>query len=576
MSPIAERLRLLVLLILSVFNASAQPLEWMAPANSHLWVMRLADEKPEYLLATSDDEGEFDFRGMTGWSGKSSGSGTRITVSKKDRSIKFKRGIRLGATEGPVVKRLSELWAGKVNRDGDVVKDIWGGGGRLRLWYSSPNLLASLCASLALVGLGGLLFCSRMAIRLGGGMLALFGFVLLIMTGSRGAFVGFLAGAALQGVVYFVRSFSWRKLVLLGGMLLAGAMVLVFSGFGARFTSKLFEKSATNVPRIELAAAATRMIHDNPSGWRGLCPSEGTCAYAYCDWYKPLMEFKGWQTFLNNHLQVIVYGGCLWGSLYVFGWIFLLASLCWARRWVAATVFLSFGLAACFNPVLDNFSLWIIPIGCVAVAAYPLRRPKIRRIVILFVGALVLASCVVWGIVQVGAHQPEPEGAPFRASDGRVILGGIGADAEVGSWVVDDDIVLSGGFPGFAGGELRTLYAEEDDLPPLGYVREFQYLPSSAAHIVVTGEKCAELVDAFRANQLPPSFAGDGRTVVFLSPSLTWREIPDDFVRRFNLTMVVGEFAALVAGDRRDHPKWVKIVRGAELYIPGWMRFCVN
>lgn len=575
MRPVAERLCRLLLLLLASLDASAQPLEWLAPVNSHLWVMRLADEKPEYLLATPDDEGEFGFRGMTGWSGESSGSGTRVTVSKKNRSIKFKRGIRPGATEGPVVKRLSELWAGKVNRDEDAVKDIWGGGGRLRLWYSSPNLLASLCASLALAGLGGLLFCSRLAIRLGGGMLALFGFVLLIMTGSRGAFVGFLAGAALQGAVYFVRSFSWRKLVLLGGMLLAGALVLVFSGFGVRFTSKLFEKSATNVPRIELAAATTRMIHDNPSGWRGLCPSEGTCAYAYCDWYKPLTEFKGWQTFLNNHLQIIAYVGNIWGTLYVFGWIFLLASLGWSRRWVAATVILSFGLAACFNPVLDNFSLWIVPVGCCVVAAYPLRWPRIRQVVVLFLGSLALAACVVWGIVQVGAHQPRPQGAPFRAGDGRVILGGATPDADVASWVVDDDVVLSGGFPGFAGGELRTLYAE-NDLPPLGYVREFRYLPSSAAHIVVTGEKCAELVEAFRANRLPPAFAGDGKSVVFLSPSLTWREIPDNFVKRFNLTMVIGEFAALVTGDRRDYPSWVKVVRGAELYIPGWMRFCVN
>lgn len=556
--------------------AGASPLEWMAPANSHLWVMRLADEKPEYLLATPTDDEEFGFRGLAGWTGESSGSGSRVTLHKADRTVKFKRGVRPGATEGPVVKRLTDLWAGKVNRDENAVTDIWGGGGRLRLWYSSPNLLASLCASVALVGLGGLFFCSRLAIRLGGGLLAAFGFVLLIMTGSRGAFVGFGVGAILQGVVFFVRSFSWKKLALLGGLVLLGVLVLALSGFGARFTSKLFEKSATNVPRIELAAAATRMIHDNPSGWRGLCPSEDTCAYAYCDWYKPLAEFKGWQTFLNNHLQVIVYGGCVWGTLYVFGWIFLLASLCSARRWVAATVILSFGLAACFNPVLDNFSLWIVPVGCCVVAAYPLRWPRIRQVVVLFLGSLALAAFGVWGIVQVGARQPEPEGAPFRAGGGRVILGDVGADAEVFSWVVDDDIVLSGGFPGFAGGELRVLYAEEDDLPPLGYVREFRHLPSSAAHIVVAGEKCAELVEAFRANRLPPAFAGDGKSVVFLSPSLTWREIPDNFVKRFNLTMVIGEFAALVTGDRRDYPSWVKVVRGAELYIPGWMRFCVN
>lgn len=562
--------------LLVALGASAIPLEWIAPANSHLWVMRLADEKPEYLLATpTDDEGEFEYRGLTGWAGDSSGSGSRVTLSKAGRTVKFKRGVRPGATEGPVVKRLSDLWAGKVNRDEDAVKDIWGGGGRLRLWYSSPNLLASICASLALVGLGGLLLCSRLAIRLGGGLLAVFGFVLLIMTGSRGAFVGFGVGAILQGAVFFVRSFSWKKLALLGGLVLLGGGVLVLSGFSARFTSKLFEKSATNVPRIELAAAATRMIHDNPSGWRGLCPSEGTCAYAYCEWYKPLTEFKGWQTFLNNHLQVIVYGGCFWGTLYVFGWIFLLALLCWARRWVVASVFLSFGLAACFNPVLDNLSLWIVPVGSGVVAAYPLRRPKIRQIVVLLVASLAFAACVVWGIMQVGARQPRPQGAPFRAGDGRVILGGAMPDADVPSWVVDDDVVLSGGFPGFAGGELRTLYAE-NDLPPLGYVREFRHLPSSAAHIVVTGEKCAELVEAFRANRLPKAFCGEGKTVVFLSPSLTWREIPDNFVKRFNLTMIVGEFAALVTGDRRECPEWVKVVRGAEIYIPGWMRFCVN
>ena len=541
--------------LLASVPAFAAPLQWMAPANAHVWTLRLEGAAPEYLL----------YDGET-------------PVVRGGKELTFNAG-RLEGTEhatGTVVRAIGDFWQERVIWDETRMPRIWSGGNRLALWFENPNVTGAFLLPFCLLATWLLLFGRSRIWTVHGALLSASSFLLLLQTASRGAFLGWLVGGGILLGIKFARTGLKLKVVLPVLLTLAGLIGVLFaSGQHERMTKRLFERSKTNAPRFELAMGGLQMAHDNPFGWKGLCPSETSCGYAYSEWYKPTDVFKGWKALLNSHLQIYVYHGVIIKFLYLFTWIFGLGWLFAARKVLPAVVFIGLGVSACFNATFEDWSVWILPLLIFAVSV--LRRPYPHARTVAWIGGASAALAVLVGaaLYFVGGALPRAEESAFKAVGPRLFFNAERSE-DVRSWVVDDDIVLSGGFPGFTGGEIREAYAANENLQPLGYVRELEDVPPESVRIVVTGRKCRELIDLFRAGNLPSGFSIGRKELVFLSPSFSWREMPADFVERFHPVMVVGEFVALVTGDRRDHPKWVRIVRGTELYIPGWMRFCVN
>ena len=106
-----------------------------------------------------------------------------------------KKPERTQKTFFPRVKNpLRSYWDGVTASEG-VTLDYWKASGRLRLGYSNPNASGALFAEISVLLLAGLLFLRPLWCRITSGVLLAGSFAALILTESRGSFLGFCLGA---------------------------------------------------------------------------------------------------------------------------------------------------------------------------------------------------------------------------------------------------------------------------------------------------------------------------------------------------------------------------------------------
>ena len=138
---------------------------------------------------------------------------------------------RDAATIVPNVKlELKHFWL-KPRKQGD----FWQNTSRLRLGYKNPNSAGTLFAELAVLAFAGLLFLSPFWARIAfGGCLAA-SLVALLLTESRGSFLGFCIGALILVAVAVSRRFTVKRLALCVGGVAFIVGLLAFGVFGERF-----------------------------------------------------------------------------------------------------------------------------------------------------------------------------------------------------------------------------------------------------------------------------------------------------------------------------------------------------
>ncbi len=66
------------------------------------------------------------------------------------------------------------------------------------------------------------------------------------------------------------------------------------------------------------------------------------------------------------------------------------------------------------------------------------------------------------------------------------------------------------------------------------------------------------------------------KAIVFPSPPLPPQAVPELLLKSVKVRLVIGEFAAAFFEEYRNPPPWVKVVPGAELYVPNWMRWAAK
>lgn len=434
--------------------------------------------------------------------------------------------------------------------------DIWKGANRLRFFSQNPNRTALVLAQLALVALCVLLFSQTAVWRLHGALCSLILLLLQFQSLSRGGILAFLAGTAVA--VYFRGRGRWTRkssaLVLSGCLLLAGACLFAYRNRLTHETSSDGAQSRTAIWR-----EVPRMVAAAPWGW-GLWKS----GPAYNGWFEKPERRHMIGDLFNDHLSRFVEGGFVFGGLYAFVWCFLLvAGFRWASRGRSPcflVVWLAYFIAASFNPMVYWNKSFVLPGAVSAIWLFQVLRSSDRRRILSPILPAGLTACVLAAFAAAAVCAPAQD-IPLRVSPlGRQVIAGKG-DPQV--WVADDGFVLNGNFNGYPGREIRRHYRQHPNAEAIGVVERVCDLPDEMDRLVLTGT-CGE--DYLKMGNPPKA-----RHLVFLTPPFASDKIPLNLRESCDVHLLTGEFAAVCTGDDLKDEKWVHVIPGAQVYVPGWL-----
>lgn len=445
-----------------------------------------------------------------------------------------------------------------------VLEGKWEGTGRLCFPYENPNHSGALYCQLALLALVLLLACRGKARVAASVALAAF-FVCLVLTGSRGSLIGFMAG------LLPVFAFRFRSLVRsrVFWCALGVAVAAVGCWFGWLHSDQLMRGFAaggmdwSNAIRMDMLRVAPKMMVDAPDGWGFVGAGR-----AYFDWYQPLDNLFMTGSLMNDHLTILAntgwYGRCAY--LFAVSSLLLLAcSLAWRKGgFLPASVFLATVVMSCFNPMFAKIGLWVVPAvaaGCLVLWCFRERG----RCLLLPVAVSVLLAVGLTGIIYwVGSRMEPADGLRVYATRRQVCVRG----KVPSTWIVDDTQGALGGI--FACKDVREYYKYCPDDPSVGYVRSIHDLPERGVRrLVLSGKAGNDWL--LRLSEDPEAREHLPKEVLFISPPFAPSEIPGALFHFCRVRVIVGEFAARFQPEYATPRPYVEIVPGMERYILRWM-----
>lgn len=447
-----------------------------------------------------------------------------------------------------------------------IMTDLWTTDKRLLLWFGTGNLAGAFLAMVLLAGLALALEVQRRPWRAAGVLIVLFSLVGVFLTQSRGALVAMLLSVAIVEVCWLHgRGLLTRKRLFLAGLATVLLGVVVVALFVLILPRGIMSYVRSDGLRWDMLRGFPRMMCDAPWGW-----GFGQCGAAYADWYNSPDEWRYQASLFSDHLSVMVDCGWIGGGLYllaVLTGLFGLMRLAWIGGPTAPLgLWSALSVAACWNPVFAARTILWLPLASLALLVRD-RRWLCGRFWLkpLLAGVLCSAAIllVVWAIGESVSY------APRISRQGRAVL--VNGDSPK-IWLVADDDVLGSTF--MPKEEIRWFYWANPKAPAVGIVHDLDDLGRTGVRrLVLSGRHCGEYLRRFRERAaglaVPPE-------IVFLSPGFAAPEIPRQLHERSRVTMVLGEFAARYdPGFGGDPLVTMVIVKGAELYIPGWMRYFV-
>lgn len=448
--------------------------------------------------------------------------------------------------------------------------DMWKNDGRFKLFFRGPNQAAAFVSFLLLAAAGLAMGSRRPFAIVAFSSLALAFLVMLALTASRGGFVATAAGLAAE-FACIGRARGWLKCKCIVAVVLAGILVLGV----ALATAYVSKRSArgdviSNSTRVELWSCVPRMVHDAPCGWGGRIAS----GLAYIDWYNKDGKWLGRFNLISDHLTAIVAYGWVLGGLYIFCWaagILLLLRLAWnGLSAIPAAIWISFAVAAFFNVVWPDKTLQACAFASLAFLLPGIRRARPSWLAAPAVAGAVVSVSTMTALVAVGGCRCDDD-VSVHFDGKRVVLNGDNPKV----FIVDDGETLGGAS---TPNEMRMAYKIWRSAEAVCYLKSIDDVPwSKVGRLVLAGaagrefierlDECGE--DGGSAFPLP-------REIVFLSPQFPPSAIPDGLREKSAVRVVIGEFAARYWKEYVNPPEWVTIVRGAEVYIPGWMSYCIK
>ena len=116
--------------------------------------------------------------------------------------------------------------------------------------------------------------------------------------------------------------------------------------------------------------------------------------------------------------------------------------------------------------------------------------------------------------------------------------------------------------------------AEGKPVPACAYCRSLADVPASGVgRLVLPGRQGERFLALYRNGRAPAA-----REIAFVSPTFAPGAIPQTLFASTGVGVLLGEFAARYVDvyGAGPHPKWVTVVKGAELYIPGWTDYVIG
>ena len=459
-------------------------------------------------------------------------------------------------------------WPAKWAKDSfsDFSTSLWRKDRRLQLWFGTGNRAGAFLATILLAGLALVLGTRWLPGRIAGALVSLLAFVGVFLTQSRGALAASLAAVAIVEVCWLHgRGLLTRKRLFLAGLATVLLGVVVVALFVLILPRGILSYVQSDGLRLEMLRGFPRMMCDAPWGW-GL----GQCGAAYSDWYGTPDEWRYTASLFSDHLSVMADCGWIGGGLYllaVLTGLFGLMRLAWIGGPTAPLgVWSALSVAACWNPVFAARTILWLPLASLALLVRD-RRWLCGRFWLKPLLAGALCSAAVLLTVRVAGGNASY--APRISRQGRAVL--VNGD-NPGIWLVADNDVLGSTF--MPKEEIRWFYWANPEAPAVGIAPDLDALGRTGVRrLVLSGRQCGEYLRRFRERvpglAVPPE-------IVFLSPGFTAPEIPLQLHERARVSLVAGEFAVRYdPGFRSDRFVKTVIAKGAELYIPGWMRYFV-
>ena len=516
---------------------------------------------------------ERSFIGAAGWSAEMEAPGIIAVRSPSSPCVyRFRDGnpdileingrkIRLDVEETPTIADgIADMWEGAEEEAVELHAKKWPG--RFAPLYGNPNKSVVLFASIFLVFMWIFLyFDNPVAVVVGLVGCALFGF-LTVKTGARAGCGAAALGAVILWLARFLRKGCRWRLSILG---LAGVVAVAFlllGGKAGRLTSGFGDRG--NVWRMEIWRATPQMMVDAPWGW----PTSSGRAYG--DWYQQLKSNYVAPTLVSDHLTYMVGLGWIGRFLWLFGWFALFAVL--GRNVfrggtpLPLALLLALALTAMFNPILHDWTLWLIPLASMwfFVRLKPWHEWRIYRFPIVFSAMLSLAAC---GAFYFFGRGPASVASPSVYTDGKCVFVG---STNPQAWIVDDRATVGWLF---APREIRSFFRMFPNAPSLGYAETFRAVPDKVRRLAIASGKCREYIGLWLQGKAPKA-----DELVFLSPEMPLKDIPIQLRQSCKFCMVIGEFAARyvnVYGTVTPSDN-VVVEKGAEVYLPRWIGFTLG
>lgn len=469
-------------------------------------------------------------------------------------------GIEYPAPVSYVGRTIPPLWPDgeDLAKSREEVKSNWKNDGkRLQLWFTSPNRTGAFLAGVVLAALV-LLLRKRGIWRALGALIGVGSVAMLVWTGSRGAFLGLAVGLI---VVLFCelrrRAASCRMWFMVVGCGLAAIGVLGGVLYGTMRTRR--ENQASDQQRMTVFQAIPRMMSDAPEGWG----SYRQVGLAYFNWYQGREDNKLRNNLIGDQETRLVGLGWVKGGLYLWLWaggLICLLGLAWrGANPLPAAAWCALAITSSLNLIFGEPSVFVLPVLSLLLLL-PSRPWRQWKFLSCLAGVGLLLTCAFLFVVRELADRT-PRSRPHICREGNRIL--IGGRNPV-RWVVDDGKALGGAS---APQEIRRYFEGNMEAMPIGYVRSLDDLPpyGSIRKLMLAGEACRKFLDriASGVNTLP-------QDVVFVSPPFPVSSVPEDICRRAKVEVRLGEFAARYDSDAKKFPPWVKVVPGAEVYLPSW------
>ena len=375
----------------------------------------------------------------------------------------------------------------------------------------------------------------------------------LVQTYSRGGILALLSGLA---VLIVSSPRPWPKarwIAVVASIWILGMFVLLAKA-QSRYGQGLFAEDQSIGNRLLIWKQVPQMLAAAPWGW-GI----GKAGDAYTQWFQPPSQSLNYLNLISSHFNFMVETGWLGSILYLFAWfsVFLLCRPVPTSRlkFVPVSIWVAFGVGACFSHVEESPWLWILPVAAliysIAERIRVARWPESSGYVVGAACSTALISILVLLGFSTEVLTVKNSGESVTIGSGPV------------STVIFVDRRVMGSLYGHT---VRKFLAANPDILRNNrfiFLESSRDFPAVATHFVISGRFMQDANILSRFDQ--------GQQMILVNPAGFPDEIqPKDWIEK--TTVYLGEYSHAPSRSSWSNYPGLKTVQieGASDFIPSW------